>query len=583
MLSEQNTRILKVSLLIAILALGAFLNFQGINQRGLTSYDEGIYCLEGRWIYTASSAAWSAFLHKAEETLSRQNLYTFEEEAQRIKDEIKGRPPTWARPLFSLATAICTAIVGLQANTPILTSAFFSTVSIFAIFLLARAMFQTWTALLAAFLLAICGYHHVYSVMGLADNTAMCFSLFAFFFFYKTCTGERNLLHLPMILLAGLFCGLSFAAHDRFLYSLLVMLTCLGLDFVRNKDSRRLALSKGFLLCLAFLIPLLIFELPYYLGMLFLRRHGELLPFATYFEELLFRHLPILLTGSLALSFMDLASQYPEFQEAGSHLYNFFTYPYLFFRLDGPVLCGLLILGVITSFRKRSPADILLLLWLFIPFVLFSTGLVTSSRYAMIFLPAVLILAARAVLMLTDWTQTFSGTIKMPQILIAGFLVAIIIASNVYATAELHAQRCSYDAPMEFFRKHGAKHISLQAPASRAYLGVPEVKDPPYSMEQLDEYYQQGYRYYLIDYHKYGLNSPFDKTGRGEVVNFIEETLSPVFTYVHPCYSSLAYVFEPNIFFWLTLKTMHEVTERGIDQILIYDLSQLYHDKDGSP
>jgi len=261
LLSEQNTRVLKVSLLIAILALGAFLNFRGINERGLTAYDEGIYSLEGRWIYTASSAVWSAFMRKAEETRTRQDLYTYEEEAQRIKDEIDGRAPTWARPLFSLAIAICTAIVGPEANTSILTSAFFSTVSIFAIFLLARAMFQTWTALLAAFLLAICGYHHVYAVMGLAANTAMCFSLFAFIFFYKTCTGDKDHLHLPMILLAGLFCGLSFAAHDRFLYSLLIMLAYLGLDFILNKGSRRVALTKGFLLGVAFLIPLLMFEI----------------------------------------------------------------------------------------------------------------------------------------------------------------------------------------------------------------------------------------------------------------------------------------------------------------------------------
>ncbi len=576
---QQNTRILKVSLLIAILALGAFLNFRGINQRGLTSYDEGIYCLEGRWIYTASSAVWSAFLRKAEETRTRENLYTFEEEAQRIKDETKGLPPIWARPLFSLATAICTAMVGQKANTPILTSAFFSTVSIFAIFLLARAMFQTWIALLAAFLLAISGYHHVYSVMGLADNTAMCFSLFAFFFFYKTCTSDKENLHLPMILLAGLFCGLSFAAHDRFLYSLLIMLLCLGLDFVRNKDSRRVPLIKGFLLCLTFLIPLLIFEMPYYLGMLFLRRHGVLLSFPTYFEELLMHHLPILLTNSLALSFMDLASKFPEFQEAGSHLYNFLTYPYLFFRFDGPVLCGLVILGVITAFRKRSPADVMLLLWLFIPVILYSTSLVTPSRYAMMFLPAVLLLAARAVLMLTDWAKDFSGAIKMPQAILAGFLVLLLVASNIFTTAELRARRCSYDAPLEFFRQHGTKHISLMYPVSKAYLGVSNVKEAPYSMEQLEELYQQGYRYYLVDYHKFVMNSPLDTTGRGEVISFIEERLSPVFTYVHPCYSSLSYLFEPNFFFRLTLKAVHEVTERGIDQILIYDLSQLYQEK----
>ena len=196
----------------------------------------------------------------------------------------------------------------------------------------------------------------------------------------------------------------------------------------------------------------------------------------------------------------------------------------------------------------------------------------------MVFLPAVLLLAARSFLMLTDWAKGYSGVIKMPRALLAGILVILVVASNIFATAELRAQRCSYDVPLEFFRQHGTKHISPQAPVSRAYLGVAEVKDAPYSMDELHEFYQQGYRYYLIDYHRFSMNSPMDTTGRGEVINFIEESLSPVFTYVHPCYSSLAYVFEPNFFFWLTLKAMDEVTERGIDQILIYDLSQLYQD-----
>ena len=81
-----------------------------------------------------------------EELRSRQNLYTFEEEAKKIAEGIEGRPPVWGRPGFSLMTGICMAWIGPKVYAANLVSALLGTLSILAVFLLEprTRVFAAW-------------------------------------------------------------------------------------------------------------------------------------------------------------------------------------------------------------------------------------------------------------------------------------------------------------------------------------------------------------------------------------------------------------------------------------------------------
>jgi len=704
-----------VLLLLLILAAAALLRFTGISRRGPAFFDEGIYTLEGQWIGSFSRTLVQSLERKIEETRHGENLWTFEDEAERFRTSLEGQPPVWGRPGFSLLTALCLGLAGPRVNTANLVSAFFGTLAVLGIFLLGRALYGTKTGLLASLLLALSGYHLIYSVTGLADGSAMSISLFAVLCYHRARQGQTvapgpgclGTCGNRWLFLAGLFAGLAFTVHDRFLYVLLVILVSEGMDLVGRTDRaapRRESGRQGYapspegrpqpeadarppaefhagsslglsapgvraragsigrrsgLLVLAFLLPLFLCEFPYYLGMVVLRHFETALPFRTYFEELFSHHLLNFL-DAFAFSRLDPAA-FPEIHEAGSRLLNLMTYPYLFYQFNGLAFCLLFLVGLAVTAAERQKEDRLLLVWLFLPFLLLSLGLSASVRYALVFLPAATLIAARSLRVLEGIAarvqsrvrpappsppplpcapeaprvsrgMSFSdsnqdglfpdpGTRSVPagalsrparppslpdsqgperrepmplsqtQITVAGglrgkrlsalFAVLLpIVLSSWHASREIRALRCSYEEPVGFLREKGPRHISLQYPVSRAWLGVENVREPPLTFQQLRQDYEQGFRYYLIDYRKFFLRPPFDRTERGRIIEDIEAAIEPAFCTIHPCYAEPCFLFEVNVFFGLTRKLVREARALGVDRICIYDLEDYFRSRE---
>ena len=573
MRSEGSTWV-TACLLILILVLGGTLRFHDIEERGPSFFDEGIYTLEGQWVHSFSKAFVSGLKRKMEEVRSGRDLHSFEEESRRFRDDLEGEPPVWGRPGFSLLTACCMSILGPKVFATHMVSAFFGTLSILGIFLLGRIMYNEKVGLLAALLLAISGYHLVYSVTGLADGSAMFFAVFGFLFYYKSKISEEEGGGTLWTLVAGFCCGLAFTVHDRMLYVFLVLVVNEGIDYLWARVEFRRRLKKGVLLGGAFLLPIGLFELPYYLGMVVLRHFGKALPFRTYFEELLTHHIFNFL-DFFTVSLLDM-SKYPEFQDAGSRLWNFVTYPYLFFQFDGVLLCILFLVGLVAAGLQRRYEDRLLLVWLFVPFFLFSTGLSTCVRYALVFMPAVFLIAARSFLLLEERADQAKVSGRPIGRLALAACLLLLLSSGMYASREIRGMRCAYDEPIAFLKEHGSKHVSLQFPVTKAYLGVENVREPPRTMEKLREYYREGYRYYLVDFRKFFLKPPYGNSAEGTIVEEIESTIQPVFTYVHPCYTARCYLFEINVFFNLTRRLVREAHAMGVDQIHIYDLEDFF-------
>jgi hypothetical protein len=219
------------------------------------------------------------------------------------------------------------------------------------------------------------------------------------------------------------------------------------------------------------------------------------------------------------------------------------------------------------------------MVWFLVPFVLFSLGLVTSVRYALVFMPTAILIAARGLWALFE--PLTKATVKKRTLrgALIGVILFLVTGSGWYASREIQAMRCSYTAPVEFLKRHGTKHISLQYPVTRAYVGVENVKEPPLTVEMLKEYYQEGFRYYLIDYRKMFMQPPLTVAETGKIIEDIESTIQPAFSYVHPCYTLPCYIFEINISFRLTLKMVRKAHQLGVDQIRLYDLSEYFAQK----
>ena len=111
--------------------------------------------------------------------------------------------------------------------------------------------------------------------------------------------------------------------------------------------------------------------------MIVLRHFGKPLPFRTYFEELLTHHI-FNFFDFFSVSLLDV-SKYPEFQEAGSRLWNFITYPYLFLQFDGVLLCLLFLAGIASAGLQRRYEDRLLLVWFVVPFFRFMVSPIQAA------------------------------------------------------------------------------------------------------------------------------------------------------------------------------------------------------------
>lgn len=557
-------------LLACIIALGGWIRLQGLDERGPVFFDTASYILEGKWIASTAKLGMESLAVKAREMRTRQDLWSFDEQMASIAARNEGLAPRYARPGDPLLLAIAMALTGSTgAHIGALVSSVTGLLTILVVYFAGRMFFGPWVGLAAAFLLSVSGYHAIYSTQAWADMNAVLFCTLSIVVYAR---GRDRLPSRPYLYVAasGLLGGLAFTVHDRSSIILLVLWIYEFHLWIRNREMRGGIWWRRFvLLNAAFLAPIIAFELPYYLGMLFFRRFGAVLPFPTYIEELIhhaasgFGRLVIGMGGGL---FMTL----PE--ELGSHYCNFYTYPYLWFKYNGPVLTALLVGGCATLLWRRTFADFVLFVWAIVPLVFFSLQLETSSRFAVVSLPALALISARP---LERFLNRAGGR---STIALVGTLIVLAAAgfSGVHYARMHIAIGNGYREATTFIGAHGARHISTQVPVSQIYVGVGNVAEPPDTLDELEALFLQGYRYYLVDIHKHAMHAPGRPTAKWELVEKIEAELEPAAVIPNPIGGSLQYAFEVNIFFHQTRKLLRMCEEMEAHVIKIYDLSALF-------
>ncbi len=147
---------------------------------------------------------------------------------------------------------------------------------------------------------------------------------------------------------------------------------------------------------------------------------------------------------------------------------------------------------------------------------------------------------------------------------------------------------------MDFIRAHQEgppKHLATLTVVSQAFCGVKNVPGEWVSSEEeLREYYDQGYRYFMMDYVKdvidtamVMLNLPakgpkFQKfKKRIDVMNRIEEQTVPVFTCRNIHLDKIYNAFEVNQRFFQTLRLFREIQQHPeARRIRVYDLKDFF-------
>jgi hypothetical protein len=580
---SRKTKWLTVLMLLAIVASGAVFRFHKLHTVEPFLADEAIYVLEARYLYSIVESAWHSMRLKAEEQKTGEDLWNREKEAERFTEHIEGKPPWFARPGHLYLVCLAMMIFGPDSLIvgPVV-SAFFGTLCIPLIFLLGRKFYGNTAGLLGAAFFSLSGVQVIYSRSGLTEQDSLFFFLLALLFYVNDRAAQPERKWWSLIL-SGFFIGVSFVVHYR-MVTYMVAIAVLELPFwLRWRREELLYALKRAAILLGFAsLPLVLTELPYYFVMLavhmFLKAR---LPFQTYFEQLMGQAMYLVLT-------------YKDAPNTGLRLDNFLTYPYLIWKMEGPAFAIGLIPAALVILWTRRKEDLLLTVLIVVPFLM-CTLFNPRARYLSGFIPFLGLMIATAVQRLRE-EDRFAG-LRWARPVAAAAVVLILAFGAVYSYRAA-VPKTSYARSIDFIRTHQdgqPKHMASLTVVSQAFCGVKNVPSEwASSEEELRELYDQGYRYFIIDFVKdvidrvmVMLNLPakgpkFEKfKQRIDVMNRIEERTTPVFTCENLHLDEIYNVFEVNQHFSQTLQYLREIRNNPKARIIrVYDLKD-YFEREG--
>ncbi|MBI4437180.1 MAG: glycosyltransferase family 39 protein [Candidatus Omnitrophica bacterium] len=341
--------------LIGSVALGGFLRFSHLEQRGIFNHDEAIFLEEARFLKSASDLLFSGHL-----TLKKEN---FEEgELRSLKSKVEGNPLGTARPTHTLLLWVAMLCFGDRETSGLTMSAFLGALSLLFVFLIGKSLFGMNEALVSTFLLAVSPYHIYYSRSLYSEIDASFFILLATYLYLKS--REEGKRFSTLLFLSGFCLGLSATTNYRWAFvPIFFLLYELHFFFVRKNVSWQIVLKRSALAGLGTLLPIFLYELPYRL-----LGHRSGLP------------------GTLPMSYLEqLTSRVRRFGGTFG-VEGWTTYFFYFSRLENVFFLVFAILGLLLLFfrfyKRKFPLPELIVISQFaLPFVFFSFYFNWNYRY----------------------------------------------------------------------------------------------------------------------------------------------------------------------------------------------------------
>ena len=563
---------LTLGIVIALTLVGAGLRFHGYRDLCPFVADEADYHMEARYIYHLITAIKGSAELRVEEMRSGEDVWKLEDQGPWIAGELKkGKVPWYARPGHVYFIVFLMFLFGPdKAYLGSLVSAFFGTLTIPLVFLLGRALAGRWAGVVAALLVALSGYHVLYSRSALTEADSTFFILAAALAYYRSRWAGKGP-GILWILVTGLLLGMSFLCHYRML---LMFILFAGLEvhlwFTERERDRGEKASRIFLMTGAFGVVLLLCDLPYYVAMIVLHvKFHAMLPFMTYFEQLIVQFLYI--------SGTNIGATMEVFSPA-----NLLSYAYLLPKIEGPVYALAVLGGIYVTLRERRPGWLMLAALFLFPLVFYSFAH-PNARYAVLVIPFGAIMIGRLVMVLSR-----RGSLG------AALLVAALTASGLYfSVADLGMRTDAYTHVFRFMEHKGTtKHVASYPALTRVFVGNENVPERwPASYDELFDLYREGFRFCVVDFtrilaeqlvERFGEAMPEAKRADARrqlaVFDLVEEELEPVFTYENPPVRYLHNIFEVNHNFLMVLRYRKTLAEESNDAgtIRVYDLRELF-------
>ncbi len=567
---DKTPPFLTIGFLLILLCVGAFPRFQGLDEAGPFLADECDYYLESQYIYTGLQAIYNSFRLFLEQRSTGEDVWKREEQLEYIKENTLGKSPWRARVGHNYLLVLGMVLGADSYHVGHYVSALFGLLTILATFLLGRSLYGDKTGLLAAALVALSGFDVVYSRSALLEVDLNFFLLLSALFYVKSRKGSSGRA-LLWICLASLALGVSFLIVYRTLVPLFVFWLFeiqRALSGRREEENPWLARFLGLALPMFFL--LLLAELPYYVGFMASKMLSVVPPFMTYFQQVL---TSIIFVGGYCLSATQKVSEFA----------NFLSFPYLFWKMNGPLATVALFAGFAYALWKRSWEDLFVAALFLFPLLLFSV-VQPRARYGSFAVCTGTILAARLL-----WDIVGAGRTKRIR-LFGAVLAVLLVAEGIWYSGRAILEPPGYSRAIDYMRSHkGMKHISSYPIASAAYAGSPNVLLTwPENEAELHARYQEGYHYVLMDFIEVALDRFYYLVPEGpkrerlkrsrEVMTRIKETVSPVFVCPNPPVAYLHNVFEVNHNFSMSMEFFKRIRDHAdvLVPIRIYDLEDYF-------
>ncbi|MBZ0252303.1 MAG: glycosyltransferase family 39 protein [Candidatus Methylomirabilis sp.] len=377
-------------LFFAILVLGTSLRMWQITDRGPYLYDDAVFHAEARWMDDVWKGVKRSLAVKMEEARTGEDLWKFDAEVHQVFGLAQGRAPQFGRPGMDLLIFLMMRVTGSVPYAGPLVSATLGSLALVLIYGVASRLFGGRAGLLAMLFAAVNGFEIFYDRTGLGETSSTFFVLLGLYAQVRAFQAKDAREQLWMIG-AGLAWGAAVLTHSRILIQVAIpVFVEVGAWLLWRERRWPEKAARAVAFGLAFLIPLLAMELPYYFSVLIANAWDFPVTWRTYLQVLA-RHVMI---GAAAVSM----------PEGAGPTWNALLFPYAFWLASGPVFMLAAIGGAAVALRRRALGDGMLLVWIAVPLAV-ALGAIPRPRYISIALPAFAILAAVGV----DWLWEWAG------------------------------------------------------------------------------------------------------------------------------------------------------------------------------
>jgi len=460
-----------------ILSIASLLRFTGLKERGIFLCDEGDFLSGGRTVVAALNFVFNKAFHPEEINTSFTNYVSTN----------GGGYASAVKPGYYLLVAISFLVGGVHDYSILYFSAILGLMTIILIFLIARLLYNIKVAIYSTILASFSPYLINYSRSALSVcATTFFLYLGAYLFFKHIKNFEYKKSYKLYLIFSGMAFGYAYACH----YNLIATMAVIFTVFVFF-TFKRSGLKDLIFLIIGFIIPLILFEIPYVIvkhltkGMLGATT-GQPYIIKTYFEQ--------------------LVVVYSRTFSSGRPSAPVFSYIDLMFKTEGFLVLILFFFGSVFMFREKFKKNRLCNVLLFClgpcMLLLFSLLGEKAPRTILSVMPAFYIIVA---LFLSELESMIHVIVKNKYIsyvfLILPIWLGIIIFQSL-VSFEYIKFKSPYSPAIDYIKKQGDyKHFSSNPPVSIFYTGLKNT-NPLWKMKLEDArklYETQNYRFLILD------------------------------------------------------------------------------------